>query len=257
MSRKLLNPVSIVVVSSPCLPVKELRAARARRLVGALKRNLPAHLDLRERVKTLTETCTLNFEAIPPRCCEQSTTSSAPSVPPPIPRALFPPQNRLRSLQRTGGSCHLARGSSSYVHGAGCRGKAGAGLLPASLGRQGAPAEETRVMSSNEVFQLLRAQDHHRRLPCLRLTPLPAIPRRPPSTTKGNGRLDAAGPTLPPRRARARRGVAAYLGPGRAWRRAVRAVNSVAAFVIKLVPFKACKRSWFAAYSFTTSDDDG
>ena len=101
------------------------------------------------------------------------------------------------------------------------------GASPGQSRAPRAPAEETRVMSSNEVFQLLRAQDHHRRLPCLRLTPLPAIPRRPPSTKKGNGRLDAAGPTLPPRRARARRGVAAYLGPGRAWRRAVRAVNSV------------------------------
>jgi len=77
---ELLILVPMRVVSSPFLPVRELRAARECAAQRALQRDFPAHLDLREHVETSPETCTSNAEAFPPCCCERSKLASAPSA---------------------------------------------------------------------------------------------------------------------------------------------------------------------------------
>jgi hypothetical protein len=94
---------------------------------------------------------------------------------------------------------------------------------------------KTRVMGSNEGFQLLRspvAAGAQRRLPCFHSTPVPVAPLSPSVHGEGCGRLDAGGPTLPPRLPSVRRMTRRRAAPAR---RATTAVPPAAPPCLQLV----------------------
>lgn len=108
------------------------------------------------------------------------------------------------------------------------------GASPGRSRRQGAPAGKLGLWAHMRVFSLRSpvAAGAQRRLPCFHSTPVPVAPLSPSVHGEGCGRLDAGGPTLPPRLPSVRRMTRRRAAPAR---RATTAVPPAAPPCLQLV----------------------